>query len=562
MTEYATADALIVGGGIAGITTALELLDRGKRVILLERAPRERLGGLANEAFGGMLFAGTGLQRLNGIHDNKELFRADWFRAAEFGANDEWPKRWADTYIERSTPDVYDWLRARGIHYFPVPQWVERGDFLPLNSVPRYHVVWGTGWHLTQTLINALEKHPRRANLDLRCGHYVEDFLSEQGRIAGVRGYAGANAAADAGSYVKAASKSSEKSVPFTLRAEVTVVAGGGINGNLQRVREAWDNERYGKPPALLLNGAHPDADGHLHDLVSRYDGRVVRLGQMWNYAAGIRHPQPQFAEHGLSLIPPRSALWMDCRGNRVGPVPMMSGFDTHALCGRLGHMEDQYGWLVMNRRIVLREMAISGSHVNTAFCQRNLLRLAQDIFLGNKEQYQLLTQQCPDVVTATTLEELAARMNSVTGNSKVSADNLRASINPYDAQIARGPCYHDDDQLRRIAQLRKWRGDKARTLKFQAINDAAALPLVAIRVMLLSRKSMGGIETDLSSRVLGLRGQVLPGLYAVGEASGFGGGGISGIRSLEGTFLSGCILSARIAARAIAGASNPATGW
>lgn len=541
MHEATESDVVIAGGGIAGIATALELLDRGKRVTLLERSTRQRFGGLANDAFGGMLFGGTGLQRRHGIRDTPELFRDDWYRAAEFGADEHWPKRWADTYIERCVPDVHDWVRGHGIHYFPVVQWVERGEFLPLNSVPRYHTVWGTGWHLTQTLIKALENHRHRSLLDLRCDHYVEDFLVAGKCIAGVRGHTGGKT--------------------FEVRAGATVVASGGINGNLARVRAVWDRARYGEPPALLLNGAHPDSDGHLHDVVAQHDGRVVRLGQMWNYAAGIRHPQPQFEQHGLSLIPPRSALWLDCRGNRVGPHPMMSGFDTHDLCRRMGHMEDQYGWLVMNRRIVLKEMAISGSHVNPAFCQRDIFMLVRDLLLGNKAQYRMLVDTCPDVVIGNTLDELAAKMNGVTGNNKVSADNLRAGIAPYDSMIARGPTFHDDDQLRRIAQLRNWRGDKVRTLKFQAIMDDKTLPLVAIRVMLLSRKSMGGIETDLSSRVLDSRGQPIDGLYSAGESCGLGGGGISGIRSLEGTFLSGSILSGRIAARAIAGAVHPATG-
>ncbi len=541
MSPNAQTDVVIAGGGIAGISTALELLDRGLRVTLLDRAPRERLGGLACEAFGGMLFAPTGLQRLNGIRDSEDLFRADWYRAAEFADDDHWPKQWADTYIQRCVPDVYDWVLSHGVRYFPVVHWVERGDFRPLNSLPRYHVVWGTSLHLIRTLIRALETHPQRERLDLRCGHYVEDFLHEGGAIAGVRGR--------------------NPQGEFTVRAGATVVAGGGINGNLRRVREVWDRERYGPPPALLLNGSHPDGDGHLHDLVTRCDGRVVRLGQMWNYATGIRHPQPQFPDHGLSLIPPRSALWLDSRGRRVGPDPMISGFDTHRLCCRMGHLEDQYGWLLMNRRIVLKEMAISGSRINPAFCDRDLLRLVKEILLGNREQYDLLTGHCPDVVTAATLDELAVEMNAVAGGDKVTADNLRAGVEPYDAQIARGPGWHDDDQLRRIAALRNYRGDKARTLKFQSILDDSAGPLVAIRVMLLSRKSMGGIETDLSSRVLDTRGQAIPGLYAAGEACGFGGGGVSGIRSLEGTFLAGSILTGRIAARAIAGVGDPVAG-
>lgn len=531
---------IVVGGGIAGIVTALELLEHGQPVILLERGTRERFGGLANEAFGGMLFAGTDLQRRNGIADSAELLRADWYRAAEFAEDDHWPMRWADTYIQRSTSDVYQWLRSHGIGFVPAVQWVERGEFTALNTLPRYHVIWGTGWHLTQTLIKALLEHPRRGLLELRFGHRVEQFIQQQDSICGVQGEADGQ--------------------PFALHGRAVVVASGGINGNLQRVRQVWDRARYGEPPQLLLNGSHPEADGHLHDQVAELGGRVLRLGQMWNYAAGIRHPQPRFADQGLSLIPPRSALWLDCRGRRVGPHPMMSGFDTHQLCGRLGRLEDQYGWLLLNRRILLKEMAISGSEVNHAFRERDSLRLIREMLFGNRAQARLLLEQCPDVLSADSYEALAQQMNALVGNHKVSAGHLRASVEPYDAMIARGPRFHNDAQLRRLHQLRNWRGDRLRLLKNQPINDPKALPLVAIRVMLLSRKSMGGIETDLQSRVLDAAGQPIPGLYAVGEACGFGGGGISGIRSLEGTFLSGCILTARIAGQALAGisASSP----
>jgi predicted oxidoreductase len=531
-------DVAIAGGGIAGIVAALELLDLGLRVTIAERGPRAHFGGLANEAFGGMLFAGTGLQRLNGIRDSTALLREDWFRAAEFAADEVWSPRWAEAYVERAVPAVHDWLTARGIRFFPVVHWVERGDFAPGNSLPRYHVVWGTGWHLAQVLIGRLLAHPHVDRLTLLFEHRVTGFTRAEGAVTGFRCEHGGR--------------------PVEVRAGATLVAAGGINGNLEKVREVWDRDVYGPPPALLLNGSQPESDGHLHECVAALGGRVVRLGQMWNYATGVRHPEPRFPQHGLSLIPPRSALWMDCHGRRVGPDPMISGFDTHRLCQRTGRLPRQYGWLLLNRRIFMKEMAVSGSHINPHFRDRHFFRAIAEVLLGNDRLYRYLAGGCPDVVTADTLPALAEKMNAVAGEDLVDGAGMTADIAAYDGQIARGRAFHDDDQLRRIAQLRRWRGDRARTLPFQKILDGGALPLVAVRIMLLSRKSMGGMETDLSSRVLDSRGVPVPGLYAAGEAAGFGGGGIAGRRSLEGTFLSCAILNARVAARAIAGAASP----
>ena len=538
MSTVQQSDVVIAGGGIAAIATALELLDRGLSVTVAERAPRERFGGLANEAFGGMLFAGTPTQLLNGVHDGPEQFARDWFHAAEFGADEVWSRRWASAYVERSVPEVHDWLRARGIGFFPVVHWVERGDFGPGNSLPRYHVVWCTGWHLAQTLIRRLEDHPARAKFSLLFGHRVTDLLWDQGRVSGRRCVNGVG--------------------EVELQAGATVLAAGGINGNLAKVREVWDRDCYGGPPALLLNGSDPDSDGALHERVSALGGRVVRLGQMWNYASGVRHPEPRFPDHGLSLIPPRSALWLDSSGRRVGPDPMISGFDTHRLCKRMGRLPGQYGWLLLNRRIFVHEMAVSGSHINPHFRDRHFLRAVAEVALGNSRLYDYLVGGCPDVVTAVTLPALAEKMRGLAPETAIDLDGMQADVAAYDGQIGRGVTFHNDDQLRRIATLRRWRGDRARTLRFQRIVDDGALPLVAVRVMLLSRKSMGGMETDLHSRVLDQMGDAIPGLYAAGEACGFGGGGIAGRRSLEGTFLSCAIFNGRVAARAIAGVANP----
>ena len=279
----------------------------------------------------------------------------------------------------------------------------------------------------------------------------------------------------------------------------------------------------------------------------------------MWNYAAGIHHPEPRIPGEGLSLIPPKSALWLDATGKRFGPVPLVTGFDTHLICKRIAQDPYGYSWQVMNWKIALKEIAVSGAESNTAFRDRKLIQLARDIFLGNHKLLEYLASNCEDVVTGNSLEELVDNMNRLNSNSQTNCSglvdlaNIEQSIRRYDEQIDLGKELHNDDQLRRLAQVRNWRGDRSRTCKFKKILEKKSLPLVAFREFIVSRKSMGGIQTDLQSRVLSCNGEPIPGLYAAGEAAGFGGGGISGLKSLEGTFISNCILNARMATRSIA---------
>lgn len=527
------ADVLVIGAGIAGIVTALELAEDGQRVLLLDRDEEAALGGQARESFGGMFFVDTPEQRRAGIRDGADLAFADWCAFAEFEPDDHWPRVWARTYVERCTEQVYHWLRARGVRYFPVPHWVERGLHAPGNSVPRFHMVWGTGRVLADTLIAHLRRQvPQR--VELRFGLRVEELLFEAGRLAGCRGVRENDGAA------------------FEGRAPVVVIAGGGINGDLDRVRAHWHAD-WGRPPADLLNGSHRFADGRLHDAAVRAGAVLTHLDRMWNYAAGVAHPRPRQAAHGLSLVPPRSALWLDWRGHRIGPLPLVSGYDTRDLVTQICRQERPYSWQLLNRRIALKELGVSGAEFNPAFRERRMFRVARELLRGNSWLVDTLCSDCPDFVVADTLPELVARMNALTGEDAVQFDAVAAAAAAYDAQIARGPRFHNDEQLRRIAHLRQWRGDRLRTCRFQAIGDPKAGPLIAIRERILSRKSLGGIRTDLHSRVLSASGAPIAGLYAVGEAAGFGGGGSHGLRALEGGFLGCCVLSARLAAQSIA---------
>jgi predicted oxidoreductase len=548
--EYTT-PVLVIGGGIAGICTALELLDKNQTVLLIDRDSEEKFGGMANEAFGGMHFVDTPIQRSNGIKDNKQLALDDWMAAADFPDGDEnsFGQQWANTYIDRNREDVYDWLNAQGIRFFPIVHWVERGDFgfekgSRGNSVPRYHVAWGTGWEVAQTLIKKLINHPNKDKLSLKFNHKVTGFVWQNKSLVGCEGLAKING----------------KEASFSISADNTVICAGGINGNLKQVEKHWDSETYGAYPENMLCGSHPYADGHLHDEVQAEGGSIKNLGWMWNYASGVKHPKPEYENHGLSIMPGRSSLWMDALGNRVGPMPLITGFDTHNLCKVTGRLPEQYSWQVMNLKIARKELAASGSHINKAFRNKSWLGVIKLALLGNREIVQWLMDDCEDVVVADTLPELVKAMNDSSEGeyqSKVELSNMERDINAYDEQINRGIKLTTDDQIRKIHFLRQWKGDKARTLKSQKIIDEKAGPLIAIRSRIISRKSMGGFETNTQSQVVDKQGRVISGLYAAGEAAGFGGAGCAGIRSLEGTFLSLCILNGRIAAQTIAEKMN-----
>jgi predicted oxidoreductase len=530
-----SSDVLIIGGGIAGIATALDLLDGGKSVTLLDRDAESAFGGLARESFGGMFFVDSPEQRRQGIRDSTYLAFRDWSSFAEFGADDHWPRTWARAYVERCTEDVYRWVRRHGVGFLPVVNWVERGEFHPGNSVPRFHVAWGTGRGIADALIAALRGHGHAARLTIRFNARVERLVLRGGRIDGAEGV------------------DERDGTAFAARATHVVVAAGGINGNLDRVRQNWHRD-WGRPPEVILNGSHRFADGRLHDATVSVGGVLTHLDKMWNYAAGVHHPKPRKPNHGLSLVPPRSALWLNWRGQRIGPQPLVSGFDTRRLVTDICAQKRQYSWQLMNRRIALKELAVSGAEHNPSIRDKNKLGFLHDILLGNAWLVREMTENCVDFVTAENLPELVMKMNALQGDSAVELDYVREAVEQYDATIARGKSLMNDEQLRRIAALRRYRGDRIRLCKFQPINDAKALPLIAVREYIVSRKSLGGIQTDLQSRVLDGQGQPIPGLYAVGEAAGFGGGGVHGLRALEGTFLGGCILSARLAAASIDG--------
>ena len=526
-------NVIIIGGGLGGITAALELLDAGLSIILVDRDEEKNFGGLAKESFGGIFFVNSPKQRKIGIRDSPELALEDWYSFAEFENGDVLPKKWAESYVNNCTSKVYHWLKNQGIGFFPMVHWVERGMFVPGNSVPRFHMVWGTGHELAVRLINNLKKHPNADKLTIFFQHRVTGLLYNHEKVFGI-------------------SCLDEKTgTELEIEAETTIIASGGIGGSIDAIKKHW-YKGWGSPPEKILNGGHRYGIGDLHWEVLKLSANVTHLEKMWNYAAGIHHPYPKRDNHGLSVVPPKSALWINAKGERIGPNPLVSGYDTRYLVEKVCEQEHQYSWQVMNWKIAKKEIAVSGSEFNDAIREKRWFGFMRMILFGNMSLLNALKNDCVDFVMAESVDELAERMNALNKNQLVNPAILRKTINQYDQQIERGPKYFNDEQLRRISHLRSYPGDRIRTCKFQKIDDQKAYPLIALREFILSRKSLGGIQTDLDCQVLRGDGSTIRGLLAVGEAAGFGGGGIHGLRALEGTFLGSCIYTGRIAAGTI----------
>jgi predicted oxidoreductase len=535
MRPSTSPDVLVVGGGLAGLVTALEALRGGLSVAVLDRDAATRSGGLARWAFGGMALVGTPLQARMCIPDHPDLALADWRRFGALDPADPWSEAWARHYVERSRPEVHDWLLGEGLRFLPAVNWVERGRFGDGNSVPRYHVLWGTALRLVERLLAALEQAGRDGRLAWLHRHRVVALERTHGRVDGV-------VAVD-----------EARGREVRLRGGAVVLAMGGLNGSLEECRRNWPADR--PRPATMLNGAHPFADGRLHrHVVESLGGVLVNPGAMWHYAAGIPHPFPHFEGHGLSLIPCKSALWLDHRGHRIGPEPLVTGFDTRWLCDRVAAQARPWTWQLLNRRIAARELAVSGAEHNPRIRDRQGLRFLLDTVFGSDRLLRQLQAESPEVLVDAKLDGLATKMNALTCGHDVDPEVLKASVAAFDAAFAAPAVGHNDPQLRLIQHARQWRPDRLRTCAPAPLQKPGAGPFVAIRLQLVTRKSLGGLRTDLGSRVLDASGAPLPGLYAVGEAAGFGGGGSHGQRSLEGTFLPGCILTARAAARSLRG--------
>ena len=528
---------IIVGGGLAGISCAIELLDNNEQVLIIERDIEEHFGGLAKKSFGGILFSGTPQQKRAGINDSAALLYEDWMRFGAFTEHDSLGAKWAKFYSEHSVSLIYNWLINKKVKFLPVVNWPERGMYIKGNSVPRWHITWGTGYDLSNKVVNYLLNHPNKEKLEIKFQHKVESVIIENKKALGVEVF----------------DEVSKKNL--LINSENIIIASGGITGgNLELVKKHW-HPNHSTPPETLLNGSHKYADGTLHLDLEKKGIPSTNLNKQWHYAAGIPAPNPEKGKirDGLSLVPPRSAIWVDATGKRFNP-PLIAYTDTSFFVENILKTKHQYSWSIMNWKIAIKELAVSGSEYMSAFRNKDKFKMIKDVLLGNKTLINRLIDESDHFVVAETLEELVKKMNQQCHNDLVDLEILKRDLQNYDAEIDRGKSYFNDEQLRRLINFRLYRGDKIRTSKFQKILEPKAGPLIAVKQYILSRKSLGGIPTNLNSQVINKDGEVISGLYAVGESAGFGGGGIHGSRSLEGTFLGSCILTGRMAAANISG--------
>ncbi|MFE3629276.1 FAD-binding dehydrogenase [Streptomyces goshikiensis] len=545
------ADVIVIGAGLAGLVATAELVDAGRKVILLDQEPEQSLGGQAHWSFGGLFFVGSPEQRRMRIKDSRELALQDWYGTAGFDREeDAWPRRWAEAYVDFAAGEKRPWLHARGVRFFPVVGWAERGGYDANghgNSVPRFHITWGTGPGLVEPFEHRVRAGVARGLVQLRFRHRVTGLGRTAGALDTVTGEV--LAPSDA---VRGSASGRESTGEFSLRAQAVIVTSGGIGGNHDLVRKQWP-ARLGTPPDRLLSGVPAHVDGLMLGIAEEAGASHINKDRMWHYTEGIGNWDPIWAKHGIRILPGPSSLWLDATGKRL-PVPLFPGFDTLGTLGHIMKTGHDHTWFVLNQRVIGKEFGLSGSEQNpdlTGKSVRDVIDRARQAVPGPVKAFM---DKGADFVVERNLAALVRGMNAVTGEDLLDEATVRGEIVARDRAIANP--FTKDLQVTAIHGARKYLGDRLiRTAAPHRILDPKAGPLIAVRLSILTRKSLGGLETDLSSRVLTGSGDPLPGLYAAGEAAGFGGGGVHGYRALEGTFLGGCIFSGRAAGRAAAAA-------
>ena len=543
------ADVIIVGAGLAGLVAAAELADAGRRVIIVEQEPEQSLGGQAFWSLGGLFLVNSPEQRRLGIRDSYELALQDWLGTAAFDREeDHWPRRWAEAYVAFAAGEKRSWLRAQGMRFFPVVNWAERGGYGAIghgNSVPRFHLTWGTGPGVLAPFVRRVRDAEKRGRVTLKFRHRVNALTVTGGVVDGVAGDVLAP------SDVERGRSSSRVAVgAFALRAQAVIVTAGGIGGNHDFVRQNWP-ARLGNPPQEMITGVPDFVDGRMLAITEAAGGRVINRDRMWHYTEGIENWDPIWPLHGIRILPGPSSLWLDARGKRL-PVPLFPGFDT---LGTLAHiMKTGYGytWFVLTQRIIRREFALSGSEQNPDLTGKSIRRTLSRMGSAPPKPVQAFMRQGADFIVERKLPDLIRRMNALTAEPLLDPEAVEREIIARDREVENP--YSKDMQIVAIHGARRYLGDRlTRVAPPHKLLDPAAGPLIAVRLRILTRKTLGGLETDLAARVLGADGQPIPGLYAAGEVAGFGGGGVHGYRALEGTFLGGCIFSGRTAGRAAA---------
>ena len=543
-------DVITVGHGLAGLVATAELADAGKKVLLLDQEPASNIGCQAWWSFGGLFLVDSPEQRRMGIKDSHELAWQDWIGTAGFDRmsdEDEWGYQWAKAYVDFAAGGKRAWLRSLGVRFFPVVGWAERGGSLADghgNSVPRFHIVWGTGPGIVKPFAERVRQGIRDGHVHYLPRHRVTDFVTENGAVTGVRGE---KLVEDDRHRGEKTSRQVERL--FEVRAGAVLMTSGGIGGNHELVRKNWP-ERLGGPPGRMLSGVPAYVDGQLLGAAEQAGGRLVNRDRMWHYTEGIRNYDPVWPHHGIRILPGPSPLWFDAEGQRFG-APNFPGFDTLSTLEAIGKSGYDYSWFVLTKKMIEKEFALSGSEQNPDLTGKSIRMILSRVLPGAPEPVEKFMKRGEDFVVARTLPELVDGMNDLVGEERIFLEEMERQIRARDREIDNK--FAKDLQVMAIRSARASMGDKlVRVAPPHRVLDPAAGPLIAVRLNIVSRKTLGGLQTNLSGQVLGADGEPVPGLYAAGEAAGFGGGGVHGYRSLEGTFLGGCLFSGRQAGRAL----------
>ncbi len=542
-------DVVVVGAGLAGLVAAAELADAGRRVVVLDQEPEQSLGGQAFWSFGGLFLVDSPEQRRMGIRDSRDLALQDWFGSAQFDRpEDYWPRRWAEAYVDFAAGEKRAWLHDMGHRLFPVVGWAERGDGRAEghgNSVPRFHITWGTGPGIVAPFERRVQKAVADGLVELRFRHCADELVTTGGVVTGVRGRV-----LEPSTAARGTASSRTQVGDFEISAQAVIVTSGGLGGDHDLVRAAWP-ERLGAPPATMVSGVPAHVDGRMQQITAGAGGRIINPDRMWHYVEGLTNWDPIWANHGIRVLPGPSSLWLDATGRRL-PAPYYPGFDTLGTLRHLRHTGHDYSWFVLTQRIIEKEFALSGSEQNPDLTGKDYRLLLKRALPGAPAPVEAFKQHGADFVVADTLPELVAGMNRLTGEDLIELEPLRHLVESRDREMDNP--FTKDLQIAALRSARAYRGDRLiRVASPHRMLDPEAGPLIAVRLHVLTRKTLGGLETDLSGRVLTAAGEPLPGVYAAGEVSGFGGGGMHGYNSLEGTFLGGCLFSGRTAGRAAA---------
>ncbi len=546
----ADTDVIIIGAGLAGLVAAAELTSRGRRVTIFESEPRASLGGQAFWSFGGLFLVNSPEQRRLGVHDSADLAFSDWLGSANFAAGaqdgagpDAQGYQWAKNFVEFASGPMRPWLHKLGMRWFPLVQWAERGGHLAGghgNTVPRFHVTWGTGPGVVEPFVAAAIAAKRAGLLDIRFRHRVTDLHITGGKVTGVHAEVLAADPAPRG-----APSNNDVVGQVDLTAAAVIIASGGIGANHELVRELWPDDA-GALPKNMLSGVPDSTNGRMLAHAVTAGAALVHSNRMWHYPEGLPMHTPIWSQHGIRILPGPSSLWLDADGGRL-PAPLFPGFDALGALQHITQRGDGHSWFILNRAIMESEFALSGSDQNPDLTEKDVPLLLKRVLPGAIGPVAEFAQHSPEFVWASTPAELAAGMNNLTGDNRIDPLHLSELIALRDAQVVSG--LGKDPQVVATAQARKYLVDRIiRVSPPRPFTTPADGPLLAVRLSVLTRKTLGGLHTDTTGAVLRPTGEVLPGLYAVGEAAGFGGGGIHGERALEGTFLGGCLFSGKVA--------------